>query len=166
MTGEMTQDKRRYYEDLVPGIVTESKDLLVTEAEIVEFASRYDPQYFHADPVAAKKSRFGGVVASGIHNLAMWRQLDHELAKDIAWICGVSMDEMKLRNPVRPGDRVRARAECIEKRLSRKDPGRGVVVYRYTLLNQNDETVLTFLSTNLVECRTVAGLAEKDHTQG
>jgi len=39
----------------------------------------------------------------------------------------------------------------VEKRVSRKDPGRGVVVYRYSLVNQNDQTVLTFLSTNLVE---------------
>jgi acyl dehydratase len=143
--------RKRYFEDLVVGEVRESKEKLVTEDEIVAFARQYDPQYFHADPEAAKKSRFGGVVASGIHNLALWRQLDHEIAQDIAWICGVGMDEMRLLNPVRPGDRVRARSECVEKRVSRKDPGRGVVVYRYSLVNQNDQTVLTFLSTNLVE---------------
>jgi|SRR5690606_25225473 len=143
---------KRYYEDLTVGEIRESGTRLVTEEEIITFARQYDPQYFHADPEAAKQSQFKGVVASGIHNLALWRQLDHEIAHDIAWICGVGMDEVRLRHPVRPGDRLRARSECVEKRLSKKDPGRGVVVYRYSLLNQDDETVLTFLSTNLVEC--------------
>lgn len=144
---------KRFFEDLVLNEVATSGERLITEDEIVTFARQYDPQYFHADPEAAKASVFGGVVASGIHNLAIWRQLDHELAADIAWICGVGWDDMRMKTAVRPGDRVRVQAECVSKRRSQKDPGRGVVVYRYTLLNQKDEVVLTFLSTNLVECR-------------
>lgn len=144
---------KRYFEDLVVGEVATSGERLVTEEDIVTFARQYDPQYFHADPEAAKDSIFGGVVASGIYNLAIWRQLDHELARDVAWICGVGWDEMRMITAVRPGDRLRARAECVSKRFSQKDQGRGVVVYRYTLLNQKDQVVLTFLSTNLVECR-------------
>ncbi|RME68929.1 MAG: MaoC family dehydratase [Alphaproteobacteria bacterium] len=147
---------RRYYEDLELGAVAYSGEKAVSEEEIVAFARQYDPQYFHVDPEAAKASRFGGLVASGIHNLAIWRRLDHEIASDIAWICGVGMDEIRLLNPVRPGDRLRARAECVSKRPSKRDPGRGVVVFRYSLVNQRDETVLSFLSTNLVE-RACAG---------
>lgn len=42
------------------------------------------------------------------------------------------------------------RATCLDKRLSRKDPERGAVVYRYELFNQRDEIVFECVSTNLV----------------
>ncbi len=142
---------RRYYEDLVIGERRESAERRVTREEILAFARQYDPQYFHADEEAAKHSTFGEAVASGIHTLALWRQLDHEIAHDIAWICGVAWDEVRWPRAVRAGDRLRARSECLSKRLSRKDPRRGVVIYAYTLLNQNDEVVFTCKSTNLIE---------------
>jgi hypothetical protein len=69
----------RYYEDIVVGEVRESRSRTVSLDELIEFASRYDPQYFHADPEAAKHSAFGEVVASGIHSAALWRSLDHEI---------------------------------------------------------------------------------------
>jgi len=76
----------RYYEDLVIGEVRESSTRTVTLEELIEFAARYDPQYFHADPIAAKQSIFGELVASGIHSAALWRALDHQISGDIHWI--------------------------------------------------------------------------------
>jgi len=143
--------KARYFDDLVVGEVRESSTRKVTLDELVEFARRYDPQYFHADPVAARESRFGELIASGIHSAALWRMLDHEISGDIRWICGVAWEDVRWPHPVRAGDELRARAECLGKRRSRSDPGRGVVEYRYTLLNQRDETVFTCRSINLVE---------------
>jgi len=141
----------RYYEDLVVGVVEESGKRTVTREELIAFASQYDPQYFHADETAAKSSFFGDVIASGIHTMAIWRQLDHEIAQDIKWICGVAWDDVRFPKAVRPGDTLRAKAQCLSKRLSGSDPRRGVVVYQYTLLNQDDEVVFTCRSTNLVE---------------
>jgi len=141
----------RYYEDLVEGVVEESSKRTVTREELIAFASQYDPQYFHADETAAKSSFFGDVIASGIHTMAIWRQLDHEIAQDIKWICGVAWDDVRFPKAVRPGDTLRAKAQCLSKRLSGSDPRRGVVVYQYTLLNQDDEVVFTCRSTNLVE---------------
>ena len=43
----------------------------MTEAEILDFARRWDPQWFHTDPQAAKSSIYGGLIASGIHTLAI-----------------------------------------------------------------------------------------------
>lgn len=143
----------RYYEDLVPGEERTSGTLSVSEAEIIEFSTRYDPQYFHMDPHAAKQSVFGGLVASGIHTMALWRRLDHEIANDIAWICGVGWDDVRFAKAVRPDDTLRARYRCVSKRLSQKKPERGVVVFEYQLINQRDETVFSCLSTNLVERR-------------
>ena len=143
----------RYYEDLLIGEVRESSARIVTLDELLEFAGRYDPQYFHADPIAAKQSIFGGVIASGIHSAALWRALDHEISGDIHWICGVAWEEVRWPNPVRAGDTLRARAEALAKRLSGKDPKRGIVEYRYTLLNQRDETAFTCRSINIVALR-------------
>jgi len=143
----------RYYEDLLIGEVRESSARTVTLEELLEFATRYDPQYFHADPIAAKQSIFGEVIASGIHSAALWRALDHEISGDIHWICGVAWEDVRWPNPVRAGDMLRARAEALAKRLSSKDPKRGIVEYRYTLLNQREETAFTCRSINLVAVR-------------
>jgi acyl dehydratase len=142
----------RYYEDLVEGEESCSTARKVTADELLEFARKYDPQYFHTDEEAAKKhSVFGGVVASGIFTMAVWRQLDHQIAGDIAWICGVAWDDVRFRTALRAGDAVRARAKCLSKRPSESHPERGVVVYEYVLLNQHDATVFSCRSTNLVE---------------
>jgi acyl dehydratase len=141
----------RYYEDLVAGEERLSGARQVTAEEIIEFARKYDPQYFHTDAEAAKSSIFGGLVASGIFTMAVWRQLDHQIAGDIAWICGVAWDDVKFKTALRAGDEVRARAQLASKRLSNSHPDRGVVICNYLLLNQRNETVFSCRSTNLVE---------------
>lgn len=146
----------RYFEDLIEGDERVSGTREVTETELLDFSRTYDPQYFHADPQAAARSIFGGLIASGIFTMAVWRQLDHQICGDVAWICGVAWDEVRFPKPVRARDVLRARALCLSKRPSQKDPRRGVVVFEYTLLNQRGETVFTCRSTNLVERRTVA----------
>jgi acyl dehydratase len=141
----------RYYEDLVEGEERVSGSRQVSAEEIIEFARKYDPQYFHTDEEAAKRSIFAGLVASGIFTMAVWRQLDHQVAGDIAWICGVAWDDVKFKTALRAGDEVRARARVSSKRLSNSHPDRGVVICSYLLLNQHDETVFSCRSTNLVE---------------
>ena len=156
----MNAAEGRYYEDLVIGKVLESSARTISLDELLEFATRYDPQYFHADPIAAKQSIFGEVIASGIHSAALWRALDHEISGDIHWICGVAWEDVRWPHPVRAGDTLRARAEALNKRMSGKDPSRGIVEYRYTLLNQRDETVFTCRSINLVALRARSHTAE------
>ena len=154
----MTATAKRYYEDLETDVWRESSARRVSEAEIVAFAREYDPQYFHAQPDAARASRFGSVIASGIHVMAIWRQLDHEIAADIAWICGVAWEDVRWKVALRGGDSVRAQARCVDKRISARDPSRGVVKFEYRLLNQRDEEVWSCLSVNLIERR--AGAAD------
>ena len=148
----------RYYDDLVEGQESVSSARTVSAEELLAFARQYDPQYFHADPVAAQRSIFGGVVASGIFTMAIWRQLDHEIAHDIAWICGVAWDDVRFPIAVRAGDALRARAKCLSRRPSRSRPERRIAIYEYVLLNQRDEVVFTCRSTNLVERAPGAGV--------
>jgi acyl dehydratase len=147
----------RSFEDMVVGEVKESSRRTVTRDELLEFARKYDPQYFHADPERAQDSIFGEVVASGIHSAALWRMLDHEISGDIRWICGVAWEDVRWPKPVRAGDTLRARTETLSKRTSAKHPARGIVECRYTLLNQRDEVVFTCRSVNLIEIREPVG---------
>jgi acyl dehydratase len=142
---------RRYYDDLAVGEQRESHEITVELEPLLEFSRAYDPQYFHADPEAARKSVFGEVIASGIYTMALWRRLDHEISADIAWICGVGWEEVKWPEAVRAGDRLRAQWECLAKRLSSTDPTRGIVEFRYTLLNQRGQVAWTCRSINLIE---------------
>ena len=118
---------------------------------MLDFARRYDPQYFHVDPEQARHSIFGEVVASGIYTLAIWRALDHEISGDIAWICGIAWEDVRWPLAVRAGDVLRARAEVLSKRESRSDPGRGIVETGYSLINQDGQVVFVCRSINLIE---------------
>lgn len=140
----------RHFEDLVEGRTERSGILTVEREPMLEFARRYDPQYFHADPEAAQDSIFGELVASGIYTMALWRRLDHEIARDIAWICGVGWDEVRFAVAVRAGDTLQAEATCLSRRDSGSDPRRGIAVYAYVLRNQRGEVVFSCRSTNLV----------------
>ncbi|RMF11212.1 MAG: MaoC family dehydratase [Alphaproteobacteria bacterium] len=151
---------RRYFEDLQVGEKSVSSPLTVTEAEMLEFARKYDPQWFHADPEAARESNFRGLIASGIYTAALWRQMDHEINGDVAFICGFGWDEVRWPVPVRPGDVLRATSEVLDKRPSESKPDRGHATFLYQVLNQNDEVVLSFRSLNLVSRRPETVIAD------
>lgn len=140
----------RYWEDIQIGETTMSREMIVDAEAMVAFANKYDPQSFHADAEAAKDSLFGGLIASGIYTAALWRILDHEANGAIAYVCGVQWDAVKWRRALRPGDTIRATSRCLSKRPSGSRPGIGIAVFHHEVLNQNDEAVLSFDSTDLV----------------
>ena len=96
---------------------------------------------------------FDDVVASGIYTMALWRKLDHELARDIRWICGVAWEDVRWPHPLRPGDVVRARSTFLDKRPSRSDPGRGVVTCLYELVREDGTVLWSCRGISLVERR-------------
>ena len=147
----------RKFEDLVVGEQRLSSPYTVTQAEILEFARRYDPQWFHADADAAKSSHFEGLIASGVHTAALWRRMDHEINGDVDFICGVGWDEVRWPHPVRPGDTLQARSKVLELRPSETKPDRGLAIVGYEVRNQNDAIVLSFRSINLVRRRDPRG---------
>jgi acyl dehydratase len=65
----------RYFEDFQVGDIFDLGSTTVTEEEIIRFARQFDPQPFHTDPVLARDSIFGGLVASGWHTTAMFMRL-------------------------------------------------------------------------------------------
>lgn len=147
----------RKFEDLSVGEERHSGARTVTQDEMVDFARRYDPQWFHADPEAARESTFGEVVASGVFVLAIWRQLDHDMNSDIDFVCGVGFDEFRLETALRSGDTIAAHSRILELTPSKTRDDRGTAITQYRLTNQRGETVLRFKSINLVHRRTAQG---------
>ena len=143
----------RSFEDLAVGEIRRSASMTVTEAAILDFARKYDPQWFHCDPEAARASVFGEVVASGIHVLAMWRQMDHTINSDIDFVCGVGWDNLRLKRAVRPGDTLHVTSEILSLTPSRSGKDRGTAVTRYAVLLDNGTECVTFESINLVYTR-------------
>ncbi|MBV7407358.1 MaoC family dehydratase [Maritimibacter sp. DP1N21-5] len=140
----------RKWEDLEIGEETRSSPLSVSAEDIMEFAGRYDPQYFHNDPEAAKQSLFGELVASGIHTAALWRIMDHEVNGNVDWVCGVQWDDVRWRKAVRAGDTLTAASRVASKRVSNSRPGVGLAVLDHWVTNQDGDVVFSFSSTDLV----------------
>jgi acyl dehydratase len=143
-----------YVEDFVVGEVIELGSRPVTREEVVEFASRYDPQPFHVDEGAAKASIFGGLIASGWHTASMFMRLfvDRVLAGG-ASLGSPGIDEIRWPRPVRPGDTLTARVTVLEAAPSRSKPDRGHVRIRYEVSNQTGETVMTMIGVSLYRRR-------------
>jgi acyl dehydratase len=139
----------RYFEDYVPGQVYEFGTISVSEADIIDFARKFDPQYFHTDPEKAKASRFGGLIASGWHtvSLAMRLFVDH-FVSHVASLASPGMDEIRWPNPVRPGDVLRIRVTILEARVTSKQD-RGVVRSKLEAFNQKDQPVLSMIGLSI-----------------
>ena len=117
---------------------------------MIAFASVYDPQPMHVDPVAAAQGRFGGIIASGWHVAALVMRDTVETSPfgDMP-LLGLQLDELRWEEAVRPGDVLRARREVLEVNRSRTKPDRGVVRIGVTVCNQHGRTVMRY--TNLVQ---------------
>jgi acyl dehydratase len=141
----------RFFEDYTPGVVYEFGTITVTEAEIIEFAKQFDPQYFHIDPEKAAQSRFGGIVASGWHTvgLAMRMFVDH-FVSHVASLASPGVDEVRWPNPVRPGDTLRIRVTILDARPSRSKTDRGIVRAKTEAMNQKDELVLSMVGMSII----------------
>ena len=128
-----------YLEDYAPGWSASGGSYEVTEEEILEMGQRFDPRSFHTDPRAARRSHFGGLVASGCHLFCIRSRLVHDQESGPALVAGLGLEAMDLPHPVRPGDRLSLRQECLEARRSRSRPDRGIVRLRSVVENQRGE---------------------------
>ena len=136
-----------HFEDLTPGTVLELGSVTVTEEEIIDFATRFDPQPFHVDPEAAKESSFGGLIASGWHTASMWMKLYVDAVVGESSSRGSpGVEELRWRAPVRPGDTLTARTEIVDARPSGTDPTRGTVFTESSMTNQDGVVVMTLRS--------------------
>ncbi|MFT5441188.1 MAG: acyl dehydratase [Myxococcota bacterium] len=145
----------RYYEDFEVGHITDVGSRRVTREEIVEFATRFDPQPFHIDDAAANASIFGGLTGSSCHTFALVSLIHHQGGGDIALVANLGSEELRFPKPLRPDDTLSLRSECVAMRPSSSRPEIGIVTTRSLLTNQRDETIMDMKTTFMVKRREV-----------
>ena len=144
----------RYFEDYVPGAVHDCGSVVVSEEDVLTFATRFDPQYFHADPKRAAQSMYGGLIASGWHTAAlMMRQLVDHFVSHVASLGSPGVDELRWFAPVRPGDTLSMRASILSARRSRSNPTRGIVNSLVEVSNQDEVVVMSVKTVSMFLCR-------------
>jgi len=140
----MTELKKWYFEDFETGKTIEVGTRTVTEEEIIDFASKFDPQPFHVDKEAAANSIYGGIIASGWHTCSMMMRMmvDHFLRQSSS-MGSPGVDEIRWLKPVRAGDTLSVSTTILEARPSTSKPDRGVVMTQWQAKNQHGELVAT-----------------------
>ena len=133
-----------FFEDFEVGTTEEFGEYLVTEEEILEFASKYDPQAFHLSDEAAKATLFGGLCASGWHTCAIaMRMLVDNMPESNKSLGSPGIDELRWTRPVFPGDTLRVKTTVLSKTNSRSRPDLGSLQMQKEVFNQKNELVMS-----------------------
>lgn len=145
----------QYFEDIEVGRKASFGHYEVTREEVIAFAQRYDPQPFHLSDEAAAETHFGRLSASGWHTCAMTMAMvvENMKASAQAGLGSPGLDQLRWLKPVYPGDTLRCETEILDKRTSQSRPEMGIFQSRMTVFNQQDQPVMTFISTGLIRTR-------------
>ncbi|MGC0365316.1 acyl dehydratase [Rhodococcus sp. 27YEA15] len=141
-----------YAEDITVGQAHSLGSYTVTEEEILEFAQQWDPQWFHLDVAGAEAGVFGGLIASGLHTMAVYQKLMVAgLYSQWNVIAGKNLREVKFLRPVRPGDTLTGTAVIDDVVLDNRS--RGQVTITTTLTDDTDNRVLSVSTEVVVHAR-------------
>lgn len=148
----------RYMDDFVTGEVFELGSFSFTESEIIAYATQFDPQSFHIDPVAAKASIYGGIIASGWHTCGkMMRLVVDSLLKQSSSMGSPGLDEIQWIKPVYAGDVLSMTYVVGAVTPSRSKLDRGMVFSEWKLNNQRGELVCVIQAKGMFGRRPVEG---------
>lgn len=132
-----------YWEDLQPGSVRDLGTVTPTADEMKSFARQFDPQPFHVDEAAGKRSIYGNLLASGWHTCALAMKLTVEnFLQESSSMGSPGLESLRWLKPVYPGDTLRLRQTILESRPLRKRTDIGLVRSSWEMFNQNSEKVL------------------------
>ena len=134
---------QRWFEDIEVGLVRTAGPVTVTAEEIVRFAERYDPLPMHVSEAAGAETEHRGMIASGVLTIAIKQRMIMSIERNTAIIGAVRLDDLNFLLPVRPGDELSLRQECVSKRESRSRPDRGLVAWQFDVTNQDGALVMT-----------------------
>ena len=144
-----------FFEDLVIGARQSFGNYAVTREEVMDFATKYDPQAFHLSDEAAAQTHFGRMSASGWHTCAMTMAMmvANMKANAQAGLGSPGIENLRWAKPVYPGDTLRVESEVLEKRRSKSRSDMGIFKSRSRTYNQNDEIVLEMVSHGMIRVR-------------
>ena len=146
----------KYFDELKVGDTFRSSGVSLTEDAIIEFALKYDPQYFHMDREASRKSIFGELVASGFQIFALSFRLIFDSGILEQNLGGNAADEVRWLTTVKAKDTISVKGEVTELKPLSSRPDRGMVKIKYTVVNQDDEPVMAYILTHFYKLRTDA----------
>ena len=153
MTNSITKD-RRHFEDLAIGETIALGPRTVSKADIITFATEFDPFPFHLDEKAAKASLLGGLAASGWQTGALsLRMLVDGFLSKIASMGGLGFSDLKWKRPLMKGDTLSGTATITSLRRSASHPDMGILTVAFDMRNQKGQQVMTLNLANLVEIR-------------
>ena len=139
------------FSEFQAGQVLQAGPFHLSEAEVLSFANRYDPQWFHNDPQAAAAGRFGGLIASGWQSCGIAMRLAATFLQGSETFASPGIAYIRFPLPVRPGDELRLSATVLEVRRSEKKPEMGILRWRWQLFNHSDAEVLDLEVTSLFD---------------
>jgi acyl dehydratase len=149
----MTDRPPIFFDDVVIGDRLRAGPYRIERDELVTFARIWDPLPPHVDETAGIAAGFGGLTAPGIYILAVKQRLILQFPLNHTVIASLGYDEVRFKEPVRPGDVLFLDLEWLEKRLSNSKPDRGIVKQRFTLVTEDGRTVMSHLDTVLMRRR-------------
>ena len=146
------------FAEFKPEMQIECGSHLVTEDEILSFAKKYDPQWFHVDAAQAQAGRWNGLIGSGWMTCCIAMELVVRRVLEGSESFGSpGVEELRWENPVRPGDTLQVTVTVLESRVS--SSGRnGIVRWRWDVHTQRSQRVLTLIATSLFD---IAGIDAK-----
>ncbi len=145
-----------YFEDFEPGVETQLGQYRLSQADIIEFATRYDPQPFHTDPIAAQTSLIGCLCASGNQTYVITQRLVYDrVYSRAAVVAGLGVDKLRFHRPVLPDESLSGHVTVLSRRKTTRWSDRGVVVIGVVTTNPRRETVASMETSILVMCRPV-----------
>jgi len=134
---------KRHFEDFNVGDRLPLGSRRVTRAEIIAFASEFDPQPFHLDEQTGPDGLVTGLLASGWHVGALFmNMLCTGFLLDSTSMGSPGIETLKWQHPVRSDDTLTGFSTVLETRTSKSRPDIGIVRFRHEVLNQAGETVM------------------------
>lgn len=135
---------RLHFEDFQPGTTTVYGPIFLSKDEIVAFAREFDPQAFHTDEKAAKDTFLSTLIASGWHTACLnMRLLAENVLLHSTSLGSPGIEELRWIKPVKPDGALKARMTVLDAKASKSRPALGLVRFRFEVLDQHDETVMT-----------------------
>ena len=128
-----------WIEDLIIGYRFRTDAYKLTADDIVEFASKWDPQPFHVGEETARETFFKGLAASGWHTAAITMRLLVTSGIPLAGgIIGAGVD-VAWPTATRPGDQLHVEGEVVDIHTPKSHSSRGLISLTYDTVNQDGE---------------------------
>ncbi|WP_089942397.1 MaoC/PaaZ C-terminal domain-containing protein [Candidatus Entotheonella palauensis] len=126
----------------------------VTAEELKSYARQWDPHPYHLDEEHAKKTLVGQLFAPSMLTLSISTRLSHDTDYyRISTVAGLGIDEVRMLKPVLVDDQLKVKVTIISKRVSKSRSGLGIMTTKNEVINQNNDVVLSYSLSALVNQR-------------